>query len=124
MAGGDGRCEDLRFTLLNMITPELLAYVQLPRDKVKRPLLITPEVLDEMRNPAMEIALPERLTSTLRPADTVHILYHGKPLCDFHPGVPGNWPEGHKWVSVDDPKEVNCMTCNNVYQGMKKRGVL
>jgi len=107
LAGSDARCEDLRFTLLNMITPELLAYIQLPRDTVK------------MRNPAGEIALPERLTSTLERPPTVHILHHGYPLCDFATGTPASWPVGHSWVRLGE-QGANCETCVNV--GRKKQG--
>jgi len=33
---------------------------------------------------------------------TVHILKYGLPVCLFSREVPGNWPEGHKWIGFDD----------------------
>lgn len=30
---------------------------------------------------------------------TIHILHHGFPLCGFTEVLPGDWPEGHRWVS-------------------------
>ena len=32
----------------------------------------------------------------------VHCLAEGRALCGFPPGIPGDWPEGHAWSSVDD----------------------
>jgi hypothetical protein len=33
---------------------------------------------------------------------TVHILYEGLPLCGFSTTVPRDWPEGHRWVTIED----------------------
>lgn len=46
----------------------------------------------------------------------VHILHQGVSICDFScPNgvfrVPGEWPPGHVWVSVDDRKDANCDEC-------------
>ncbi len=46
-------------------------------------------------------------------APTVHILKEGKSYCDM-PGVPGEWPDGHLYVSFQDQenaKEANCPGC-------------
>lgn len=41
----------------------------------------------------------------------VHILQHGNPLCRFRAGVPRDWPEGHKWVGIEDYSDANCPMC-------------
>lgn len=45
------------------------------------------------------------------PRITVHILKHGRPVCGFHPGLPKDWPPGHKWVGEEDLKEATCRDC-------------
>lgn len=37
---------------------------------------------------------------------TVHILYEGLPLCGFSTAVLGEWPKGHKWVTIDDEDDL------------------
>ena len=47
------------------------------------------------------------------PPTTIHILRTGVSLCPLI-GVPGEWPEGHKWVSLyetEDLEKVNCGLC-------------
>lgn len=41
---------------------------------------------------------------------TVHILKHGQSHCKM-PGVPGEWPEGHIWISFQDPDIRAAATC-------------
>jgi hypothetical protein len=43
----------------------------------------------------------------------VHLLWYGLPLCRFNTGLPSNWPEGHRWVGLndDDKTPVNCPEC-------------
>jgi hypothetical protein len=41
---------------------------------------------------------------------TVHILFHGFPLCAFTLMLPVDWPEGNKWVYNGDPA-ANCPGC-------------
>lgn len=40
----------------------------------------------------------------------VHILRHGRTLCGM-PGVPADWPEGHKWVGLNDEGLADDATC-------------
>ncbi len=43
----------------------------------------------------------------------IHTLKHGRALCG-QPGVPGEWPKGHRWVSFEDEAnlhEVDCPGC-------------
>lgn len=43
----------------------------------------------------------------------VHILHHGRALCP-QPGVPRDWPRGHKWLSIADVEaglQSNCPGC-------------
>jgi hypothetical protein len=58
--------------------------------------------------------LPMPVDSTLQ---IVHILQEGCVLCGF-PGIPGAWPEGHRWVASDDPnveKLVTCLMCRQIH---------
>lgn len=41
----------------------------------------------------------------------VHILRFGWSLCLFSRKVPGEWPEGHTWVSVEDAHLATCARC-------------
>ena len=43
----------------------------------------------------------------------IHILRHGWTLCGMTT-VPKDWPEGHRWVSFEDPENLpkaNCLGC-------------
>ena len=40
----------------------------------------------------------------------VHVLHHGRSYCDKE-GVPGDWPEDHKWVPVAKFTGANCEEC-------------
>jgi hypothetical protein len=40
----------------------------------------------------------------------VHVLSHGFSLCHLS-GTPREWPEGHRWVSVEDGRRATCPTC-------------
>jgi hypothetical protein len=42
---------------------------------------------------------------------TVHILDGGWPLCGFSGVMPGDWPEGHYWVSAHEPPELKRADC-------------
>lgn len=50
----------------------------------------------------------------------VHVLYAGQPMCGFTTKVPGNWPEGHKWIGRSDAASimtnVNCTSCKAAYE--------
>jgi len=46
----------------------------------------------------------------------VHILVRGWPLCKFaYPKVPGEWPAGHRWISLPErngvPAKDRCEDC-------------
>lgn len=41
---------------------------------------------------------------------TVHILKHGQSHCKMA-GVPGEWPEGHRWIGFNDPDIRAATTC-------------
>ena len=41
---------------------------------------------------------------------TLHILYEGSALCGLR-GVPRDWPEGHRWVYVDELAKATCDGC-------------
>lgn len=43
----------------------------------------------------------------------VHILYHGQAFCG-QPGLPTNWPAGHRWVIPSDRKDATCVKCLSV----------
>jgi hypothetical protein len=40
----------------------------------------------------------------------VHILQHGYALCNLE-GVPADWPEGHRWVRIEEKKRATCRAC-------------
>ncbi len=40
----------------------------------------------------------------------VHILDQGFALCGLK-GVPAEWPEGHRWVRLDEKKRATCPGC-------------
>jgi ABC-type transporter Mla subunit MlaD len=40
----------------------------------------------------------------------VHILHQGLALCD-QSGIPGAWPDGHRWVAIDDDDVATRATC-------------
>ncbi len=42
---------------------------------------------------------------------TVHVLRHGRALCQTVHGVPGKWGPQHRWVSFLDPEGATCCTC-------------
>ncbi|TSC91093.1 MAG: hypothetical protein CEN90_641 [Parcubacteria group bacterium Licking1014_17] len=41
----------------------------------------------------------------------IHILDSGLPLCGFSRESPAFWPEGHKWVDVEDKGRATCPGC-------------
>lgn len=42
----------------------------------------------------------------------VHVLHHGRVLCGFSDKVPGEWPPGHRWISIiDEWAHLNCEEC-------------
>lgn len=45
----------------------------------------------------------------------VHVLFHGVSLCNL-PGVPRDWPRGHRWVTVACHDEATCSTCRTAAQ--------
>lgn len=44
-------------------------------------------------------------------APLVHMLFHAAPLCRFTNMLPGDWPPGHQWVTIEDYDECNCEEC-------------
>ena len=52
----------------------------------------------------------------------VHILTAGRSLCRISDrfGVPGDWPEGHKWVARDfNVDDANCEYCIKIHEDPK-----
>ena len=45
---------------------------------------------------------------------TVHVLYHGLPLCGFSNLTPVNWEKGNLWVGVADRDKATCSTCSTL----------
>ena len=41
----------------------------------------------------------------------VHLLEHGRPLCNFSDKVPRDWPPGHRWVAREHLEEITCPRC-------------
>lgn len=42
---------------------------------------------------------------------SVHVLRHGRALCQMVHGVPGKWGPQHRWVSFLDPHAHELATC-------------
>lgn len=42
---------------------------------------------------------------------TVHVLYHGRPLCRFSELVPGEWPAGNTWLALGQHEFATCPVC-------------
>jgi hypothetical protein len=55
------------------------------------------------------LAINQKPKPVLAPA--VHILHNGRPLCGFATTVPAQWPEGHKWVGLEDRALCTCRGC-------------
>ena len=45
------------------------------------------------------------------PEQTIHILKGGIAICGTMRGLPGHWPEGHKWISFKDHDVRTAATC-------------
>ena len=77
-------------------------------------LEFTPTGITVLDPPACGGADEARAMAPLTPYSeiTVHILFHGRSLCNM-PGVPREWPDGHKWVSTiqEEVGEANCGAC-------------
>lgn len=55
---------------------------------------------------------------------STHILHHGLSLCSMSKrhGVPGQWPDGHRWVGLDDKEKATCKACLGRESRMPKDG--
>lgn len=56
----------------------------------------------------------------------VHVLNHGLPLCGFTREVPAEWPEGSKWVGLEDAQgkyrdDVTCPGCREKVRAATNR---
>lgn len=49
----------------------------------------------------------------------VHIVDAGVALCG-RPGLPGDWPQGHQWVPLNEAFAANCQDCLAVARAPKK----
>lgn len=50
------------------------------------------------------------------PAEIVHALLSGSPLCNFSNEVPANWPARHTFTSVQHTDEITCPGCKAAAQ--------
>lgn len=54
--------------------------------------------------------------------DTViHLFHEGFPVCGFSSEAPANWPEGHKWVSIQWSPSVTCPSCKEWAQALASK---
>lgn len=44
---------------------------------------------------------------------TVHVLLYGRVLCGSVHGLPKDWGDGHRWVSVIDRQLATCAACKS-----------
>lgn len=71
------------------------------------------EILEQLqRTGALQIDVNGEGVATInRDAEPkIHILFHGLALCGL-PGIPAEWPDGDRWVSVDDKDKSTCEGC-------------
>lgn len=45
------------------------------------------------------------------PGSTVHVVWGGRPLCNFTDKIPEEWPETEFWTRVDELHNITCPTC-------------
>ena len=50
---------------------------------------------------------------------TIHVLRHGRALCGL-PGLPRDWPEGHRWVSSLSVEEATCAPCKARHEELRR----
>lgn len=41
----------------------------------------------------------------------VHVLHHGRALCTTRPSFPAEWPDGERWVPLDQHRYATCVLC-------------
>ncbi len=44
----------------------------------------------------------------------VHVLHEGRALCGMPGLFPKDWPDGHKWVRLDEAKDATCVACKGL----------
>lgn len=74
--------------------------------------LVLPHVAGTPENPSLTEA-PFHLECFLLSVGAikeVHILHHGTALCGLA-GIPSEWPEGHRWVRLEETKRATCSAC-------------
>lgn len=89
-------------------------------DDAKRDVKATREAHEQTMEGFVVPLIEAGLVDDVEPTFTVHILATGLPLCGFSTGVPKNWPEGHKWVSITDPEDANCQKCLSFVEEAKQ----
>lgn len=55
-----------------------------------------------------------------RRSPPVHVLRHGFALCG-RLGVPGEWPEGERWVRLDEAHLATCEACARIAPAVSQR---
>lgn len=89
-------------------------HVETTRARIAEALAELAEVSGQLDLIAKEIA-DYHPTSPRTPL--VHILFHGRPLCDCYPGlVPGEWPAGERWTGPTEPEVATCGKCRDVWR--------
>lgn len=73
--------------------------------------------LDAMSHTLMSesetIDWPSTRLERVAPQDSIHILHEGISLCSMSKmhGVPGQWPEGNRWVRLEEKEQATCKAC-------------
>jgi len=47
----------------------------------------------------------------------VHVLLHGAALCGLR-GLPSDWPDGHRWVGIEDKRRATCAACKRAVDAL------
>lgn len=82
-------------------------------DEIGRRFLRTDQSAEQAARVAKGV-LADYLTGKFKLATTLHVLHYGQPICGFTTDTPDKWPEGHRWIGIEDWNQLsNCPGCRD-----------